>query len=914
VKVEDKTPDIVRREQDDPWKDTAKDEANAIKNRSKALAQEYKQYLTSLSEKTKSDRSVISQVIARDFAASNPSQQKELLTFIKQNFSAKAKAYRVAVKSGQLELAREQGEELIRLAASVKSLYGELANFDQLDPEIQSSFKSYKGYISSVETEVLAGTGGKGRANQGLPDLFEQQLNLSNEDGENVAEGFIEGILENLIDAREAGEQLIEAVEEGIKDAGEIQSPSKLAARLGRWFAQGFGLGMSAENLEARGREVVESAADGIKEEVGGSFSADNIASLLDTGGAGIIRKLGSILFDASQNEGIERALDMFGQLGGKIIRLVVTFKLLKVAVDAMGLGKLVEGFSNLPTEAINAAIAVESLDKRIVDMSGSAQAGAKNLAFISAEATRLNKNLTAAKENYAQIVGTTRDTALEGFQTENIYTAFAVTAKTKALSQAQEEQLFTGVRQIIGKQVLSQEEVRQQIGELLGDFPQTLAEAYGVSVAQLNKMIESGELLATDALPKVAAILNAKNGIAGEANTGAAAVQRLDNAIVSFRENVGSVLLPMQKFGNNFLAGFFNNLGGLINQLKSLVNGFFLALFVNLLRLEIFGQSVQKILLGLIKLLWTMKGAIAFFAVEMALIAAAWAAWSNVLNQFKERFAPKINKDIEQMTKGMKAYRQAIDEARGAQSDLGGTKLQLAEGYKLPENKFGDFVRKAIGSDYVNLDSLVRKPLYKALSPLDKALGNKYGNRAVKSVLDNFVPGGRLISPFVGQGLQTIRENKEEQLKIGNSDLSLKGSQLLIESQEAFKAAEEITKYDAQIAAIQSARLKLLPGDQDALKASLEEEKKINELRDKELKIVSNYQQTLTTSVNVYKSRLEDLEQRFLNGEIDEKTYGNEKNNLQGLLTDTEKKLKGVNDELSRVSNRLSEFQRRLQ
>lgn len=269
--------------EDDPWENAEVDEAKVIKNKSKQLAQEYKKYLQSISQKTKSDRSLMSQVIARDFAASDPSKQKELLTFIKQDFSFKAKAYRAAVKSGQLELAKQEGEELIKLAASVKSLYDELANFDELDPQVQSSFKSYKGYVTSVENEVLAGTGGKGRVNQGLPDLFEQQLNASEEarrsvggttplklteqeDGENVAEGFISGILENLIDAREAGEQLIEAVEDGIRDAGEIQSPSKLATRLGHWFAQGFGLGMSGEDLEARGRDLVESAESGISD------------------------------------------------------------------------------------------------------------------------------------------------------------------------------------------------------------------------------------------------------------------------------------------------------------------------------------------------------------------------------------------------------------------------------------------------------------------------------------------------------------------------------------------------------------------------------------------------------------------------------------------------------------------------
>lgn len=881
---------------DDPWQET---EEEVLRNRKSALVKEYKNYLEALSKKTKGERKIISQVIARDFAQANPDKQQELFVFMKQNFSAKAKAYRQAVKAGQLELANEQGKELIRLAASIKSLYGELAQFDELDPEVKNKFKSYSGYVSSVKNEVLSGSKAKGRATQGLPDIISGQMDTElNQDGEDITSGFIKGILADLDSAKKAGKKLVSEVDQGIREQGEIQSPSKLAARLGRWFAKGFGIGLKQENIEEEGRKLVDEATDGIKEQAA-SIDADAIVSLLDSGASGIFKKLGTVIYDftkSGESEKLDNFLEIIGELGGKVFRLFITFKLLKVGLDALGLGKVISAFQNLPEEAIKSAIAVETLDNRILKMSGSASQGAKNLAFITAEAKRLNLNLTNAKENYSQVLKSTRDSSLEGLQTENIYTAFAATAKANGLDQTQEQELFRSVRSVIGKGVVSQEEVRQEIGEKLGDFQQSLAEAYGVSVPQLNKMIDSGLIQATEALPKVAAVLRAKNDIYGDLNTGAVAAQKADNAIVSFRESVGSALLPLQKFGNNFLAGFFNKISAGLNTIKPLINGFFLALLANLLRVEIFGQSVQKLLLGLIKLLWSFKGALGIFAAEMALIAAAWAAWENVGKMLKDRFFPEINKEIEQITNGMQAYRQAIDEASGAQSKLGSTKLKLNEGVDL--SGLPEWAQNVAGGDRLNLDTLVRDRWNGLIDRMDAY------NQAAS--------GGTAI-PLKGR-LKTARENKEEQLKIENSNLSAKGNQSLIESQQAFTAASEITKYDAQIAAIQSARLKLLPGDQDALKASLEEEKKINQERDKQLKIVTAYQQTLTSAVSVYKSRLEDVEQRRLNGEISDETYTSERNNLQGLLTDTEGKLKAVNSELSKVSVKLSEFQRRLQ
>ncbi|MEM7756560.1 MAG: peptidoglycan DD-metalloendopeptidase family protein [Cyanobacteria bacterium P01_A01_bin.40] len=887
----------------DPLSDSQPEEQKVIVNRVQALAEQYKKYLQNLIKQSSSDSNQTAFRVSRDFKSLDNQSQQNYIQTIRTAFNTKARLFRDAVRTGQLEIVREQGEQLILLAALIKNLYAGIESDSQIDPAVKNNLKGYARYATSVQNEVVSGSRSNGRAAQGLTQNFENQLNLE-QNGEDIAEGFVYGILDNLAEARSAGEQLVDAVDEGVRERGEIQSPSKLFKRLGRWVARGFGLGMAAENLEERGREVVEDAADGFKDQIQQSFDPDNLASLLDTGGAGLINKIGSLIFDASQNENFDQALDIISKLLGKVVRLVVTFKLLKVGLDALGLGKFIDAFSNLPEKALESAIAVESLDNRINQMSGSASLGAKNLDFISEAADRLNRNLTEAKENFSQVLRATRDTPLEGFQTENIYTAFAATAKQNALSSADEQGLFRSVRSMIGKGRLSQEEVRQEVGERLGDFEQSLADAYGVSRPYFNQMMEDG-IQATEALPKVAAVLRAKNDIYGDLDTGAAAAQRLDNSVSSFHESVGNALLPLQKFGNNFLAGFFNQLAGWIEDAKGLVHGFFIALFLNLLRLQIFGQSVQKMLLGLIKLLWTMKGAMGVFLAEMVLIAAAWKVWENVIKIFSDRYFPQINKDIDQLTRGMKAYRQAIDEANDSQSNLGNGKLQLAEGFKLPENKIGDAIRGAIGSDYLNLDSLVRKPL-------DSALSSKYGD-AMRYLYRNSGVFGLATAKLLPQGFTTRREQKEQQLKIDNSRLSIAGNKLLAESGAARNAAQEITKYDAQIDEIQSKRLKLLPGDAEALKASLAEEKKINQERDKQLRILTNYQQTLQTSINVYKTRLEDVEQRFLSGEIDQSTYNAEKNNLTGLRDATENELKGINSELNKASKNLTVFQRRL-
>ena len=901
------TPQQPKQTQPAPQQAPSKDVADPWEDAAQNYQERYRFFLEKMSKQLDPELDDTVNLLVRDFELNSQQERSKSLASYKKNFNQQAKKYRQAVKAGELELAKEEGEKLLKLSIFLKKIYGKLGESDQIDEQTKSKLLGLTRYNTSVQNEVISGQKGKGRVNQGLPDIFQEEVDKSQQTGVDFAQGFIEGVRATLDEAKEAGAEIIDAADQGVRDQGEIRSPSRLAKRLGRWFARGFGVGIEeeADNLEERGREVVGGAVEGVQEQIGESLNADNIASLLDTGGAGLIKKLGSLIYGASNSEDFDKTLDQIGQLAGKVIRLFVTFKLLKVGLDALGLGKFIGAFQNLPEEALNSAIAVEALDKRIIDMSGSARAGARNLKFITAEAERLNINLSNAKENFSQVLRGTRDTSLEGFQTENIFTAFASTAKANALSREDETQLFRSVRSILGKGVVSQEEVRQEIGERLGDFEQSLAQAYGVSRPELNKLIGDGKIRAEEALPKVAAVLRAKNDIEGDSTTGAAAAQRVDNAIGSFQESVGFALLPLQKAGNNFLAGFFNKVAGWIDTIKPLVNGFFLALFVNLLRLQILGQSVQKLLLGLVKVLWSLKGAMGLFLAEMLLIAAAWKTWENVIKIFNSRYFPEINKDLEKLTRGMQAYRQAIDEARGSQENLGNTKLQLSEGLKLPENKFGDAIRKTIGSDYLNLDSLVREPL-------DKLLSNKLGRVATQSVLP-LVPGGSQIAPFLPKGFTTRREQKEQNLKIGNARLSVKGNALLNDSQEAFEAAKQISEYDKQIAAIQSARLKILPGDQDALTASLAEEKKINKERDKQLRVLTAFQQTLTTSITVYKKRLEDLQAKFLSGEIDQNTFTQQNQELTGLLDGTESLLKEVNGELSKTAKVLTVFQRNL-
>jgi len=83
-------------------------------------------------------------------------------------------------------------------------------------------------------------------------------------------------------------------------------------------------------------------------------------------------------------------------------------------------------------------------------------------------------------------------------------------------------------------------EELRGQLGERLPGAFQVAARAMGVTTAELGKMLESGQVVATDFLPKFAAELRKTGGDAGDINTFNANLGRMKNALKDVATSIG--------------------------------------------------------------------------------------------------------------------------------------------------------------------------------------------------------------------------------------------------------------------------------------------------------------------------------------------------------------------------------------
>ena len=215
------------------------------------------------------------------------------------------------------------------------------------------------------------------------------------------------------------------------------------------------------------------------------------------------------------------------GSLTGKMEVLAsVTARVRSQTVGAfasfIGVGALV-GVGKTIVDASNALV---GWNNSLKAAKGSAQGAAESMAYIRAEAERLGLSLTSAASQFASLSNSARGTALEGEGVEKVFTSVAQAARVMNLSQESTQGAFVALSQMMGKGAIMAEELRGQLAERIPGAVKIMADALGVGVGELQKMMETGQLrgeAAYDAVRKFADELERVYGVAAmnAANSG---------------------------------------------------------------------------------------------------------------------------------------------------------------------------------------------------------------------------------------------------------------------------------------------------------------------------------------------------------------------------------------------------------
>jgi tape measure domain-containing protein len=115
-------------------------------------------------------------------------------------------------------------------------------------------------------------------------------------------------------------------------------------------------------------------------------------------------------------------------------------------------------------------------------------------------------------------------------------------------LSGEQTEGAFLALGQMMSKGTVSAEELRGQLGERIPGAFQIAAKAMGVTTAQLGKMMQQGEVVASEFLPKFGNELEKRFGkqAAGASESLQANLNKLDASWQRLKVSIGNELLPV--------------------------------------------------------------------------------------------------------------------------------------------------------------------------------------------------------------------------------------------------------------------------------------------------------------------------------------------------------------------------------
>ncbi|MYE00557.1 MAG: tape measure protein, partial [Alphaproteobacteria bacterium] len=236
--------------------------------------------------------------------------------------------------------------------------------------------------------------------------------------------------------------------------------------------------------------------------------------------------------------------------------------------------------FALLAREAVRAVrsitdvgLAFERLEQRFTFGAGSVRQGAEEFRFVSEEAERLGLAFRPAAQGLSQLQAAVRGTGISLGQTREIFLGVAEAATVLRLSQDQVAGAFRAIEQIASKGTLQAEEIRGQLGERLPGAFQIAARAMGVTTAELNKMLEQGEVISEDFLPRFGAQLRREFGDAAEeaADSAQASFNRLGNSIERLQLSISrSGLLEFLADAADELTALTNAIGNFEEQLRT--------------------------------------------------------------------------------------------------------------------------------------------------------------------------------------------------------------------------------------------------------------------------------------------------------------------------------------------------------
>jgi tape measure domain-containing protein len=324
--------------------------------------------------------------------------------------------------------------------------------------------------------------------------------------------------------------------------SGEAQAASELAAiRESEAFTRRY----------TQAQQELAAAAARTKAELQEAFGAAGVRSL-STITAEIDRTAAALrTLEAAAARGTISQQDLQRAVGGGQARMqALRDELNKMpgatsALERMGdtVTSLVNRYGALSAAAATAVLAVkpivdmaaqlDSLRRVLTTVGGSSAEASRQIELLRSVAQESGQAFTGIADSYVKFATSAKLAGVSTDVVDRTFRSTALAAGNLGLSSDRVTRVLEALSQMASKGTVSMEELRQQLGDSLPGALSLMAKGLGIAERDLNKLVESGGLLATDALPALATALvelGPKGGGAVEGIT--ASFNRLKNVI----------------------------------------------------------------------------------------------------------------------------------------------------------------------------------------------------------------------------------------------------------------------------------------------------------------------------------------------------------------------------------------------
>ncbi len=215
-----------------------------------------------------------------------------------------------------------------------------------------------------------------------------------------------------------------------------------------------------------------------------------------------------------------------------------------------------------------------EAVNNTMLAVSESSEQAGQNFSFVKDEAFRLGLGLKESAKGFAKMVSARGEMSLE--DTKEVFTGVSEMGTLLGLSAEESGRATNAVQQMMSKTVVSAEELKLQLGEVMPNAIQLMSKAAqdaGLSVngtvAEMMDLQQRGELISTEVLPHFAKRLReaaaANGGLEKAMNSNRVAMNRMTTAF-----QVASDEFFNSGFGEG-LTDMFNSIGKLMKDNSTL-------------------------------------------------------------------------------------------------------------------------------------------------------------------------------------------------------------------------------------------------------------------------------------------------------------------------------------------------------